>query len=164
MMPVEAHRTISQLLDAAAHAHSRGQAHGPLHMEQVLIDRHGRTVIELYALDRRLAGDDTSRGDLARTEVRSILEIGYRLLTSFRPDPQPVPPTQVVKKLIGKAVLKEIDLGWDGFFAVGLKDFGGFPSAESAIASLPPAIPRRERSGVAALVRGLFRGGSGKQG
>ncbi len=164
MMAVEAHRAISQLLDASAYGHFRGQAHGPISMDQVLVDRHGRTIIELYGLDRRLGADNTPHAELARLETYSILEIGYRLLTGFRPDATPVPPTQVVKKLVGKAVLKEIDLGWDGFFAVGLKKFGGFATAEAAMANLPPAIPRRERSGVASLVRGLFRDQSSRRG
>lgn len=137
MIAVEAHRTMRQMLTAADHAHSRNQSHGSLEMDQILIDRHGKTMIELYGLDRRLSGNDETFEVLVRAEVLSIVAIGYRLLTGFRPDVPPVPVTEVLKRLVDKHEAKFIDPAWNEFFAVGMKSYGGYATAAAALDAMP---------------------------
>lgn len=137
MIAVEAHRTLRQLLTASDHATSRNQAHGVVEMDQILVDRHGKTVIELYGLDRRMLGSGETFEVLVRAEVLSIVAIGYRLLTGFRPDVPPVPVTEVLKRLVSKHEAKFIDPAWNGFFAVGLKSYGGFATASAALDAMP---------------------------
>jgi hypothetical protein len=137
MIAVEAHRTMRQMLTAADHAHARSQAHGPVQMDQVLIDRHGKTMLELYGLERRLSGHDETFEVLVRAEVLSIVAIGYRLLTGFRPDVPPVPVTEVLKRLVDKHEAKCIDPAWNEFFAVGMKSYGGYATAAAALDAMP---------------------------
>ncbi len=152
MIAVEAHRTMRQLLSAADHAHSRKQAHGTLEMDQILVDRHGKTLIEMYGLDRRLSGGDETFEVLVRAEVLSMVAIGYRLMTGFRPDVPPVPVTEVLKRLVDKHEAKTIDPAWNEFFAVGLKVYGGFATAGAALEAMPRLEAAKPQSGLSQTV------------
>jgi serine/threonine protein kinase len=162
MLVPEAARGIRHLLEASAHAHERGVAHGPLTLDQILVDRHGCLQIELYGMERVLAGRVDVNDELVRGEVASIVAIGYRLITGFRPDTPPmqhVPPSEVLKKLVdGPEHTRKIDAGWDQFFAKGLDEIEGFASAAEAIAAMPgetPVTPATESISVRALLAKL---------
>jgi len=136
MHPMEVERAVQHLLEAAAHAHTAKSpvVHGPLRMDEILIDRHGRIVIELYGLGRLLSegGGAAAGSELIRDELRSIAQIGYELLTSLRAEPPMIPAGRVVKRL---------DARWDRWLARGLDAVSGFASADEALAMLPSRTP-----------------------
>jgi hypothetical protein len=145
MRPVEAERAMHQLLEVVALAHGGGvlqpppgadgiappravPCHGPIHMDEVLVDRRGSLLVELYGLGRAM--DQTGRPSLEsmRDEVRSVVEMGYQLLTGLRAEHPLIPAGRLVPKL---------DPRWDSWLSRGLDPSGGFDSAESALAALP---------------------------
>jgi hypothetical protein len=153
--PDEAERAIHQLLRVVAMAHGGGAlqpptpptgsdaaaptravpCHGPITMDEILVDRRGSLLIELYGLARALdqAGRPTLEG--LRDEIRSIVEIGYQLITGLRAEEPLIPAGRLVRKL---------DARWDRWLDRGLDPSAGFDSAEAALAALPsvaPAIP-----------------------
>ncbi len=79
--PLEAAWLAEHLLGAISHAHDRGVAHGPLALDDVVLDRRGGAMIELYGVDRRLrdkpVADEHDRAD----EVRSALAVVFHALT-----------------------------------------------------------------------------------
>lgn len=169
MHPFEAERAIQQVLEAAVYAHSTEPArdgrearlpvvHGPLSMDEILVDRHGRIVIELYGVGRLLRADQgwsTVRSpELVRDELRSIAEIGYQLITGLRAEAPMIPPSRIVKRL---------DARWDRWLARGLDAARGFETAAEALMLLPSRMPVMDDSepepvGVRAVF-GRFRPG-----
>lgn len=131
-MPVdEAERALSQVLRAVEYAHSRGFIHGVINADQVLVDRHGRISVELYGLDRRLGGLAAGNSEVVRDEVRSVAEMGYRLVTGLSSEEPRIPAGRLIEKLDGL---------WDEWFDAGLDALsGGFSSASDAAAFLPSA-------------------------
>ncbi|MEZ6235608.1 MAG: hypothetical protein R3B68_15590 [Phycisphaerales bacterium] len=140
MSPHEATRALTHVLEAVAAAHAAGLVHGPIGADDVLIDRRGSAAIELYGVSRRLRAlpDAGLEADEARRdEVRSVVTLGYRLLTGLEPAAPAVSPTKLVKRL---------DRRWNEFFAAGLGDrpgtragdepAGGFATAEDALDAL----------------------------
>lgn len=128
MAPFEAERAMEQLLDAVAYAHTR-VVHGPIFMDDVLVDRHGRLLIEFYGLRRALSGASAAADpEDIRDEVRSIVEIGYQLVTGLRAEEPMIPAGRVVKKL---------DPAFDRWLTKGLDPAAGFNSAAQALAELP---------------------------
>ncbi|MFN7020832.1 MAG: hypothetical protein ACK4WH_05840 [Phycisphaerales bacterium] len=128
MDPFEAERAMEQLLDAVAHAHTR-VVHGPIRMDDVLVDRHGRLLIEFYGLRRALSGASAAADpEDIRDEVRSIVEIGYQLVTGLRAEEPMIPAGRVVKKL---------DPAFDRWLSKGLDPAAGFESAAQALAEIP---------------------------
>lgn len=144
MHPSEAERAIVQLLEPIAHAHG-GQhigggvavrprvVHGPLTMDEVLVDRHGRLFIEMYGLVRALEMREetvsaAAEAELMRDEVRSVVEIGYQLITGLRAEAPVIPAGRLVKKL---------DPRLDRWLARGLDVRGGYATAAQALAELP---------------------------
>jgi serine/threonine protein kinase len=147
MSPDEAERTVVQLLEALEYAHNAGQHHGPLDMDGVLVDRHGSLVIELFGLERHLRGLSTGNSELVRDEVRSVVEIGYQLVTALPAEDPLIPAGRLVKRL---------DPRWDRWFATGLDASGGFATAAEAKETLT-ARPAGVSSGVPVVtVRGVF--------
>jgi serine/threonine protein kinase len=159
MQPFEAERALVHILEAAAAAH-RTEAtrdgrearlplvHGPLTIDEILVDRHGRLVIELYGLARLLSGEPAS-GDpeTVRDELRSIAEIGYQLVTGLRAEVPMIPASRLVKRL---------DPRWDMWLSRGLDPVNGFESAEEALGLLPSRQSTDLEIETVAGVRGVF--------
>lgn len=145
MAAPEAERAMRHLLEASRFAHQAGLTHGPIGWDEVLVDRHGSCTVELYGLKRRLnPGMGTGGAELRRDEVRSIVEMGYRMITGLEPDEPRIPATRLVKRL---------DRAWDEFFDEGLSAAGGFAAAIDAIEALPSSARERERQGSSGGVR-----------
>lgn len=136
MPAVEAERALLQVLEAVEFAHDCGVQHGQLHAGEVVVDRRGSIAIEHYGVARRLAGAGDMASEVIRDEVRSIVELGYTLLTG-RPAEEPrIAVTRLVPRL---------DRRWDEWFEEGLDPMIGFASAGEALAALPGL--RREIEG-----------------
>jgi serine/threonine protein kinase len=129
MPPQEAERAVTQLLSAVEYAHGRGHHHGPIGLEEILVDRHGRVSIDLYGLERRLGELAPGNAEVVRDEVRSVVETGYRLLTGLSAEEPRIAVGRLIRKL---------DPHWDEWFDAGLDPLsGGFASAAEAAAALP---------------------------
>ncbi len=136
MAPSEAGRAIEQILDACTAAHNAKIYHGPIRMDEILVDRHGSLAIEMYGMSRLLRGYNLGNEELVRDEVRSAAEIGYQLITALRAEEPLIPAGRLVKKL---------DPRWDEWFGVALDPTSGFATAEEALATLLPALGRVQR-------------------
>lgn len=129
MSPPETERTLIQLLEAAEYAHAQGFQHGPIAMDEVQVDRRGSLSVELYGLRRLLGGAGTvPPSEICRDEVRSIVGIGYTLLTGLSAEEPRIRADRLVPKL---------DRRWDAWFEVGLDATAGFLSAGEALSALP---------------------------
>lgn len=123
----EAERTVVQVLDGVCFAHSIGVCNGPITMEQLLVDRHGSLLIELYGVSRALRGLEGMNGELVRDEIRSVVEIAYRLLTGIDADEPRIPVGRLAKRL---------PRGFEEWIEQGLDPTAGYQTAEEAIAAL----------------------------
>lgn len=158
MSPLEAERAVVQLLEAVRHAHERSLRHGPIGLDEILVDRRGSLWIELYGMARLLRrAPGMSSPEPERDEVRSVIGTGYRLLTGVAADEPRMPAARLVKRL---------DKRWDGWFDEGLDAAAGYESAAEALAALPSSR-REEESRRVGPVRvvlnrllGTGRGGS----
>lgn len=143
----EAHRAVVQLLEAFDAAHLLRLNHGPLSMGDVLVDRHGSLMIELYGLSRHLRGLTQGNSELVRDEIRSVVEIGYQLITGLRAEEPIIPAGRLVKRL---------DPAWDAWFERGLDPADGFETAREAMEALPGQVvivePKREGSPVRTIL------------
>lgn len=147
----EAERAMLHLLEASRFAHDAGMVHGEIGWDEVMVDRHGSCAIEFYGLDRRLRGTGGAAAEVRRDEIRSIVEIGYRLLTGLDPAEPRIESTRLVKRL---------DRAWDEFFDAGLDAVGGFGTGGEAIDALPSSSRARDRqagSGAVRVVLNRFR-------
>lgn len=125
----ETERAMIQVLEAVSFAHASGFQHGPMTADEILVDRRGSLTIELYGLRRRLgAMNSRSASEVARDELRSIVEIGYTLLTGLSAEEPRIRAGRITAKL---------DHRWDEWFDDGLDPLGGFASAAEALAGLP---------------------------
>ena len=94
-----------------------------------MVDRRGSLSIELYGLARRLAMPGARPASEAiRDEVRSIVEIGYWLLTGL--------PAEEPRIMAGRLIPK-LERRWDEWFDRGLDPLAGFLSAEDALGAMP---------------------------
>ncbi len=151
MHPDEAQRAVLQLLEAFDAAHAMRLNHGPISMNEVLVDRHGSLVIELYGLSRHLRGLAQGNSELVRDEVRSVVELGYQLITGLRAEEPMIPVERLVKRL---------DPAWGAWFDRGLGltwgGTDGFASASEAIDALPGRAaapePKKEPSPVRTIL------------
>jgi hypothetical protein len=109
--------------------------HGPLGLDEVLVDRHGRVVIELLGFGRRLRGLSQGNSETVRDEIVRVCEIAYELLTGLRAEAPLIPAPRLVPRL---------DKAWIHWLRVGLDPSRGFESASAALAALPSAIDRPE--------------------
>jgi serine/threonine protein kinase len=128
LSPLEARQAVMHLCEASAHAHAAGAAHGPLVMDEVHVDRRGSLLIEFYGLSRMRRTGETLLTDpaLRQAEVRSIVRIGYQLVTGLLPEAPIIAASRVVSGL---------DPAWDAWFETGLGDTG-FKSAAHAASAL----------------------------
>lgn len=132
MSPSEAERATLHLLGALSHAHaSGGPAHGPIAIDEILVDKHGRAMIELYGLSTRVAAGHAPARAMAADELRSVGQIAYRLLTGLPAEEPMIPAGRLVKKL---------PEAWDRWFERALDAAGGFESVERAIEQLPSNV------------------------
>lgn len=127
MAPSEVERAMTHTLEASAAAHAVGLVHGAISPDEVLIDRRGSASVELYGLSRRMQPEKGREGvDQARAgEARSVVELGYRLLTGMPAAAPHIAPSRLVKRL---------DRRWDSFFAAGLN--GAFVTPDAALSAM----------------------------
>lgn len=145
MSPTEAERATLHLLGALAHAHSNGgPAHGEIGIDEVLVDKHGRAVIELYGLSSRLSAHAAPARAMAADEIRSVGQIAYRLLTGLPAEEPMISAGRLVKKL---------PESWDRWLERALDPSGGFESAERAIEQLPSSVRESESPSAFPTVR-----------
>ncbi len=155
----EADRALGQILRAVEFAHGVGHIHGPIYADQVLVDRRGRISIEMYGLQRRLGGLATGNSEVVRDEVRSVVELGYRLLTGLSAEEPRIPAGRLVERL---------NPHWDAWLDAGMDPLrGGYASAGEASAGLPsarrdaePRVPVMSVRRVLGRVRAALRQGS----
>jgi serine/threonine protein kinase len=152
MTPPETERALLQLLEAVEYAHGEGHHHGVLSADEILVDRRGSVAIELYGLRRRLSpGALRPAAEVARDEVRSIVGIGYWLLTALAAEEPRIQAGRLIPRL---------DPRWDEWFDEGLDAAAGFATASEALAALPcmrREIEGRERISPVRTVLGRFR-------
>lgn len=147
LTPPEADRAMIQLLEATGDAHEAGCHHGPVSADEVLIDRRGSLAVELYGFRRRLTGlSARPAAEVARDELRSIVEIGYTLITGLSAEEPRIEASRLFPRL---------DRRWDQWFADGLDPLGGFNSADEAMGALPSH--RRELEGRGSPVQTVIR-------
>ena len=147
MEPLEAERAIEQVLDAVEYAHAARVRHGPIRLEEVLVDRRGCLIIELYGIARVLRGESEWGAELIRDEVRSVVQIGYQLITGLRAEDPLIPAGRLVKRL---------DPRWESWLHDGLDAAGGFDTAAQAISCLPSRREDEEQRRPMVAVRGVL--------
>lgn len=137
LSPLETERAVVHVLEGLRAAHQTpgggvAGSSGPLTMDDLLVDRHGRVWIELYGLRRAMRGQTEPAAELAQDEIRSIVEIAYELLTGL--------PAEEPRIAVGR-LIKKIDPAWDAWLDRGLSGFDGFATADDALAALPSVDP-----------------------
>jgi len=142
----EARRVAAQLLEASAHAHAERAVHGTVHADEVLVDRHGCLLIEHYGVEAAIDGLEPD-GELRRDEVRSIVQLTYRLVTGVSADEPRIPATRLVRRL---------ERRWDQWFDAGLDPVSGFATASDALEQLPGVPAVAERPIPTTTVRGML--------
>jgi serine/threonine protein kinase len=157
---VEVERAMLHLLEASEYAHAQGVCHGSMEAREIQVDRRGSLVVELYGLARVLGAHHGSAPEFIRDEIRSIVALGYHLITGLSPDE----PRLRVGKLI-----RQLNPAWDDWFDMGLDASGGFQSAQEALGQLPsargvpesvaaPIMVKTMVGGVFKALRGMTRG------
>lgn len=85
LSPTEVCSAVEQVLGLMAYAHARGFCHGRIGAEDLIVDRRGAVVAELYGLSRRLRGLPAADGATCAEEVRSLAELARTLLLGAGP-------------------------------------------------------------------------------
>jgi serine/threonine protein kinase len=143
--PNESDRAVTHLLEALDYGHRQGVANGPIGLDQVLVDRHGRVLVELFGLSRRLQGlTGAPTAEQVRDEVRAVAQIAYQLVTGLASDEPRISASRLVKRLTP---------AWEAWLERGLDGVAGFESAGEAI----EALPSSQREEPAAPARGSVR-------
>lgn len=70
--PAETRHAVAQVLGALSAGRSAGCAHGPVRMDEVLVDRHARVLIELFGVEQALI----ARPDDRSTETEELVSVG----------------------------------------------------------------------------------------
>jgi serine/threonine protein kinase len=128
---IEALRATEHLLEACDFAHQNNLINGPIHTSDVLVDRFGCLQVQLYSYGSIQDPHQTqsfTRGSLIADEIRSVIELGYTMLTGLSSQAELINPTRVIKKL---------DRNWDTWFEIGLDPIDGFESFQHALNALP---------------------------
>ncbi|HZW10010.1 MAG TPA: hypothetical protein VFF69_08910 [Phycisphaerales bacterium] len=137
--PFEAERAVLQVLEGVAHAHGAGVANGPIGIDQLLVDRHGCVLVEMYGVGRVLQGLERMNSELIRDEVRSVVEIAYRLVTGLTAEEPRIPAARLAKRL---------PRAFEEWLEEGLSASAGFQSAAEAVSKLPHRRSEQEPSRV----------------
>lgn len=125
---IEAARAIEHLLEAAVYAHDKEVAHGPVEAGRLLVDRYGSIQTELYGYPAMATRDPKRHNTLVADEIRSIIELAYKLITGLPVSADRLAPTRLVRKL---------DRNWDLWFEIGLDPLDGFEDARHALNAMP---------------------------
>lgn len=147
MAATEVERALTQILEACQYAHDLRQAHGEIDAPDALIDRSGSVYIEMYGMARRLRGGRASHHQTVADEVRSLVALGYRLVSGLPAEEPRIPAGRLIKKL---------DRRWDEWFDAGLHPVDGFATAREAIDALPSSRRATEDASRAGRVRGMI--------
>ncbi len=133
---LEAVFAVRSLLEALSAARAFGAPHGLLRLDEVLVHRHGRLLIDLLGVERALTRQAPDGPSEARAEARAVAAIACELLTGVPPlDAPALTPIRT----LGRA--------WAQWLTRGLEpEPGGFSSVEEALAATPdPLNPSRRR-------------------
>ena len=148
----EVRRAMLQLIDALEAIQTSCGGHGSLSLGCVQVDRAGKLLVELPGLRM----DNGSPAGVAQAELRSLVAIGYELLTGIAPGDQIILPSRLAEGL---------DPRWDRFISDGLDPAMGYASLdelrsglEDALVGQPVVEVKTRRSGGRL---GLRRWGSG---
>jgi len=128
---VEAARAIEHLLGAVQYAHRHQVINGSIDRDDILVDRYGSLQIQFYGYKssiRSTQRHESTRVSDINDEVRSIIELGYTMITGLRVQGERIDPSRVIKKL---------DRAWDTWFEIGLDPIDGFENLEHARLALP---------------------------
>jgi len=128
----EAIRLMGQLLESCVHASEQEIYHGPFTMDELLVDRHGCTLVELFGLKQALH-NQYSISDARSEQTRSIIEIGYLLATGMSYSDVAASSDAVRSSRFTKRNEKL----WDAWFALALDPVNGFETSQQAIDTMP---------------------------
>jgi hypothetical protein len=117
------------LLGAIDAGWRRGLGHGPLGMDDVLIDRRGRAMVELFGVEARCRGEDPLAA--AHASVAGVVGLVYELATGLAPSGT---------RGSSAAVAKSMPRGLESFFSRGLARAEGFASPAEAMSALNAAM------------------------
>lgn len=127
---VESIRAIEHLLDACNYAHKAQVVNGTLASSDILVDRYGCLQVQFYGLHslKVTPNENQNIAHLVADEIRSVVDLGYTLMTGLSTGGDRIAPSRVVKKL---------DRAWDTWFDIGLDPLDGFESMEHALNAMP---------------------------
>ncbi len=128
----EAIRLMGQLLEACMHAAKLDIVHGAISMDELLVDRHGCTLIELFGLQQALH-NTYSIQDARAEQTRTVIGIGYQLATGMgygehASNNEGGKPSKFTKKN---------EKHWDQWFSYAMDPLGGFESSQQALETMP---------------------------
>ena len=113
------------LLSALDAGFRKGLVHGPLTIEEVLVDRHGRALIELFGVEAAVRVPDFQFA--ARESVRGVARIVYELICGLAPAENRVSASRLVRS---------VPRGLDQFFARAIDDDGSFEIPAQALEAI----------------------------
>lgn len=116
------------LLGAIDAGWRRGLGHGPLGIDDVLIDRRGRAMIELFGVEARCRGEDPLAA--AHASVAGVVGLVYELATGMAPG----------SRGASAAMGRSLPRGLESFFHRGLSRDDGFASPAEAMSALNTAV------------------------
>lgn len=123
----ETTRLMEQLLNTSEHAQSRGIVHGPFSLSELLVDRHGCTVVELFGLAHALRSSHSDNAALA-DQTRSIAQLGLAMLTGV---------TDTDEAFALAPMTKRSERAWENWFHDALDPIQGFETPRAAIDAIP---------------------------
>lgn len=129
---LEVRRALMQLVEAIEAVHANCGVHGALSLGCIQVDRAGKLLVELPGLRGGLSEQPS---ELLRAEVlaeiRSLVAIGYELLTGIAPSEQLIQPSRLIEGL---------DPQWDAFMNEGLDPAAGYATLEDLRAGLERVV------------------------
>lgn len=133
--PGEARRAVLHLLETSVALAHGGLVHGTIDAQHVLVDRHGSLLIELFGLARATSGTPDAAHHVIAEQVRSIVAIGYLLVTGLVAEEPMIPPSRLVKGL---------SPAMDRWLLDGLDPARGYDTPAQAIEALTSDSAARE--------------------
>ena len=128
----EATRLMTQLLETCVHASSKEVVHGAFTLDELLVDRHGCTLVELYGL-RHALHQHGSVLDARSEQTRSVIEIGYYMTTGMHfgePGSRGALPKDT-------KLSKKQERNWDAWYSMAMDPLQGFENAQQALDTMP---------------------------